>query len=218
MKHLLGSLAITALAVFNFACAKEEDKPKDAVKAAVQEAKYAGILKSWTSEACVGSKIIPLSDTHYKIEYDLHGDTFVKRYNYYTDGECKTQVAQITYSGTLALTDSTNEDQYNSKHMDTTFTKVTVTAVNEEGEKFLELVDLCERKDFPTAQEIDMTEASARTFCILQTSTNVTYFDRVIEVEGGIRTATSFSEKPTNKDSNDRPNIEVDGSERFIQR
>jgi hypothetical protein len=175
-------------------------------------------MKNWTSDACIPSKLVPVSQTHYKIEYDLSGDTFAKRYNYYTDKACNTQIAQITYTGTVAISDSHNEDSLNSRHFDTTFRRALVKATNEEGQKFLQTVNLCGVKDFPIGKDIEMTANTTQALCVLQTSNGVTYFDRAAIVDGTLRLATGYSEKPTNKDGNARPNIDVGANERFVTR
>ncbi len=212
MKHVFGMLLVTLL----ISCAKDE--ASNPATAAGQTAKYSDLMKNWGSEACIASKLVPVSQTHYKIEYDLSGDTFVKRYNYYTDAACNTQIAQVTYSGTVAISDSHNEDSLNSRHLDTTFRKATVKAVNDEGKKFLQTVDLCGVKEFPVGTDVEMTANSTQTLCILQTSNGVTYFDRAAIVDGTLRLATGYSEKPTNKDGNARPNIDVGANERFTTR
>lgn len=213
MKTSLLGLLILAL----ISCAKKDEAGNPAT-AAAQTAQHSELMKNWKSDQCIASKLLPVSQTHYKIEYDLSGDTFAKRYNYYTDAACNTQIAQVTYTGTFSLADSHNEDTLQSKHFDTTFRRALVKASNEEGQKFLQAVDLCGVKDFPLGKDIEMTANSTQTLCVLQTSTNVTYFDRAIVKDGNLLLATGYSEKPTNKDGNARPNIDVSANERFIPR
>ncbi len=218
MKRNFGFAFALATALVVTSCSKDDEGVNNPGRATVQQAKYAEYMKNWTSDRCIGSKLIPISDTHFKIEYDFHGDTFVKRYNYYTSAACATQVAQVVYAGVLLIDDSTNEDKFNSKHLNMKFNKVTVKSVNEEGRKFLEVVNLCGQTDFPAGQDVDMTAASTKTLCILQTANGVEYFDRAIVVNNDMFTATAYAEKPTNTDGGKRPDIDESNGERFIVR
>lgn len=207
--------AILSVALLTQGCGKKDEGIDNPLEAAKNEAKYAELMKNWSSEECLKSQILLLSTAHYKIEYDFFGDAFIKRYNYYADSDCKEQTARITYRGNTTIAEG-NDDALGSRHIDLLFTSVSVASVTESGRAFLETLDFCGQTKFPTGTEVDVTETSSNVDCILQSADNKTTYDRFVVSDSILRVGTGYSEKSLNDEASERPSI--DNEERFILR
>lgn len=129
----------------------------DSVDNAVEQPNLQG---DWKSD-CMGSDLIGAS---FQRKVSFKGNSLKMGDDFYSDSNCKNTLAvEVVYHGDFTV-EAINDLKGN---IDLNYQKVTVKAVNPEGQELLTDSPLCEDGNWKVGEEKDLTSVSAETFCPL---------------------------------------------------
>ena len=159
---MLGAACVTLL-LMSSACSDSENIAKNASRGPE-------VMKTWMGD-CKESILPNMSVREY---YQLDGATVTRINEFFSENDCKQAAALVKYSGDFII-QSNVANIADAKQVDFLYVKVTVTAVSDEGQKFLEAVNYCGRKEWPIQQEFDLTDHSDDALCTLDDTPYASY-------------------------------------------